>query len=81
MPKQIVAYSTGNHALAMAYAAQLFDINARIYLPKNVALIKKNITKSYGAEVIEVETRQEAEDAAKHDSQNGYAQVPQFHAH
>ncbi len=72
MPKQIVAYSTGNHALAMAYAAQLFDINARVYLPKNVSLLKKNIAKSYGAEVIEVETRQEAEDAAKKDGENGY---------
>lgn len=72
MPKQIVAYSTGNHALAMAYAAQLFNIQARVYLPKNVSPLKKDIAKSYGAEVIEVKTRQEAEDAAKKDGANNY---------
>ncbi len=72
MPKQIVAYSTGNHALAMSYAAKLFNIKARVYLPRNVSYIKKNIAKYYGAEVIEVATRQEAEELAYHDGLNGF---------
>lgn len=68
MPKKIVAYSTGNHGLAMAYAAKLFNIQARIYLPKNVATIKKKIAKFYGAEVIEVATRAEAEELSLSDA-------------
>jgi len=72
MPKKIVAYSTGNHALAMSYAAKLFGIEARVYLPENVSPIKKRIAKYYGANVVEVATRQEAEDAAAADGQNGY---------
>lgn len=77
LPKKIVAYSTGNHALAMAYAAKLFGIQARIYLPENVLPIKKFVAKEYGAEVIEVKTRQRAEDAAKFDSmKNGYNYLP-----
>ncbi len=72
MPKKIVAYSTGNHALAMSYAAKLFGIEARVYLPENVSPIKKRIAKYYGANVVEVATRQEAEDAAAADGQNGF---------
>jgi len=72
LPDKIVAYSTGNHGLAAAYAAQLFKIHARIYLPKNVSLIKKTIARSYGAEVVEVEVRSEAERLAKMDGENGF---------
>lgn len=72
LPTKIVAYSTGNHALAMAYAAKMLNIIARVYLPKNVSLIKKNIAAYYGAEIIEVDTRQQAEDLALHDSLNGF---------
>ncbi|GAB4167543.1 MAG: serine/threonine dehydratase [Rickettsiaceae bacterium] len=72
MPRKIVAYSTGNHALAMSYASKLFGIEARVYLPENVSPIKKRIAKYYGADVIEVATRQQAEDAAKLDSSKGY---------
>jgi threonine dehydratase len=76
MPEKIVAYSTGNHALAMSYAAKLFNIESRVYLPKNVSPIKKHIAKYYGAEVISVATRQQAEDAAKIDSRNGFHYLP-----
>lgn len=72
LPKSIVAYSTGNHALAMAYAAKLFAIKARVYLPKNVSPIKKRIADYYGAEVIQVETRTEAEEEAKNDEKKGF---------
>ena len=72
LPKAIVAYSTGNHALAMAYSAKLFAIKARVYLPKNVSPIKKRIADYYGAEVIQVETRAEAEEAAKKDGTKGF---------
>ncbi len=72
LPQKIVAYSTGNHALAMAYAAKIFNITARVYLPQNVAVIKKKIAKYYGAEVIEVETRLDAEILSKKDGESGF---------
>lgn len=72
LPKKIVAYSTGNHGLAMSYAAKLLDIHARIYLPSNVSPIKKRITEYYGAEVINTITRDEAETLAKMDGAGAY---------
>jgi threonine dehydratase len=72
IPEKIVAYSTGNHALAMSYSAKFFGIHARVYLPKNVSPIKKRIAKYYGAEVIEVKTRAEAETLSQKDGKNGF---------
>lgn len=76
MPDKIVAYSTGNHALAMAYVSKIFGINARVYLPRNVSPIKKRIAKSYGAEIIEVLTREEAEKLSELDGDKGF-----YHLH
>ena len=67
LPNKIVAYSTGNHALAMSYAAKLFGICARVYLPQNVSPIKKQIAVEYGAQVVEVATRAKAEELARKD--------------
>lgn len=72
LPRKIVAYSTGNHALAMSYTAKLFGIHARVYLPENVSPIKKRIAKYYGAEVVEVKTRTEAEELSLKDAKNGF---------
>lgn len=72
MPKKIVSYSTGNHALAIAHAAKLFGIYARVYLPANVSPVKKHIAKHYEIEVIEVKTRSQAENLAWQDSNNGF---------
>lgn len=72
MPTKIVAYSTGNHGIAMAYAAKIFGIHARIYLPKNVSPTKKRIAEYHGAEVIETNTRADAETLAKHDGETDY---------
>ena len=48
----IVAYSSGNHAQAVAYISKLFEINATIVMPNNAPLVKINNTKNYGAEVV-----------------------------
>lgn len=72
MPNKLVAYSTGNHALALGFVAKIFGVEARVYLPRYISPIKKRIAKSYGAEVIEVQTRQEAEECSFLDSKNGY---------
>lgn len=48
----VVAYSSGNHAQAIAYAAQLFSIPAVIIMPLDAPAIKIAATRAYGAEVI-----------------------------
>jgi len=76
LPTKIVSYSTGNHGLAMSYAGKLFNIQVRVYLPKNVSHVKKHIARYYGAEVVETDTRDEAENLAKFDVENGYYYLP-----
>ena len=48
----IVSYSSGNHAQAVAYASNLFGIQATIIMPKNAPSIKIENTKKYGANIM-----------------------------
>lgn len=48
----VVAYSSGNHAQAIAYAAQLLAIPAVIIMPIDAPAIKIAATRAYGAEVV-----------------------------
>ena len=50
--KGIVAYSSGNHAQAVAYASLQQNITCKIIMPKNAPKIKIENTKKYKAEVI-----------------------------
>ena len=50
--KGIVAYSSGNHAQAVAYAAKINNINSKIVMPSDAPVIKINNTKKYGSKVI-----------------------------
>lgn len=62
LPQEVVAYSSGNHAQAVAWAAKKLGIKATIIVPKLASEIKILATKAYGAEVILTQERQEAED-------------------
>ena len=48
----VVAYSSGNHAQAVAYASLQQKINCKIIMPNNAPTIKIENTKKYKAEVI-----------------------------
>jgi len=48
----IVAYSSGNHAQAVAYVASLYNISSTIVMPKNAPSIKIENTKKYGSDII-----------------------------
>lgn len=48
----VVAYSSGNHAQAVAYAAARFGINASIVMPEETPAVKVDATRGYGAEVV-----------------------------
>lgn len=49
----VVAFSSGNHAQAVALAAQLLEIPAVIIMPSSAPAIKKTATQGYGAKVVE----------------------------
>lgn len=65
LPKEVVAYSSGNHSQAVAWAANKLGIKSVIIIPKFASKIKITATKAYGAEVILTEERQHAENLAK----------------
>ena len=48
----VVAYSSGNHAQAIALAGKILDIHATIVMPADAPQVKVDATRGYGAEVI-----------------------------
>src|ERR1700722_19071647 len=48
----VVAFSSGNHAQAIALSARLLGINAVILMPRDAPISKVEATRGYGAEVI-----------------------------
>lgn len=48
----VLAYSSGNHAQAIALASQLLGISATIIMPEDAPEVKQKATREYGAEVI-----------------------------
>ena len=48
----VLAFSSGNHAQAVALAAQLHDCKAAILMPADAPQMKLDATRGYGAEVI-----------------------------
>ncbi len=80
----VITFSSGNHAQAVALAAQLLGIKATIVMPNNAPATKKAATLGYGATVIDyapAESNREQivrELAATH----GYTIVPPYdHPH
>jgi len=62
---QVVTHSSGNHAQALALAAQMassntMQVNATIVMPRNAPSIKQAAVRGYGAEVILVDNSNEA---------------------
>ena len=48
----VVAYSSGNHAQAIALSARILNMPATLFMPHDAAPSKLAATKGYGAEVI-----------------------------
>jgi threonine dehydratase len=48
----VVAFSSGNHAQGVAAAAKILNMPATIVMPADSPLLKRERTKSYGAEVV-----------------------------
>jgi threonine dehydratase len=50
--KGVIAFSSGNHAIAVATASKLFGIKATIVMPADAPRIKLEMTRSLGATVV-----------------------------
>lgn len=61
--KGVIAYSSGNHAQGVAYAAQLHGISAVIVMPKDAPALKIANTRALGAEVVLYDRATEDRDA------------------
>lgn len=76
----VVAYSSGNHAQGVAYAARELGIRATIVMPAAASRAKLTGTRELGAEIVEVgegsgERKARAEELA---AEYGYALVPPY---
>ena len=49
--KGVVTHSSGNHAAALALAARMSGITAKIVMPENAPVVKKNAVAGYGADI------------------------------
>ncbi len=74
----VIAYSSGNHAQAVAYAAQRYGIPAVIVVPDVTPRIKVEATRAYGAEVIEVPIGEHQAKALELAAERGLTLVPPF---
>lgn len=77
-PEHVVAFSSGNHAQAVAWAGRDLGIRTTIYLPEFVSSIKKQATRSYGAEVVETKTRMQAEALVAEAVKAGATLIPPY---
>jgi threo-3-hydroxy-L-aspartate ammonia-lyase len=60
----VVAFSSGNHAQAIALAGKLLDINTVIVMPHDAPKVKLEATRGYGAEVVQYGAREDREAVA-----------------
>jgi threonine dehydratase len=61
LPKSLVAFSSGNHAGAVAKVGRALGIDTTIIMPSFVSRVKQQATIGYGAKLILTQTRPEAE--------------------
>jgi threo-3-hydroxy-L-aspartate ammonia-lyase len=59
---EVVAYSSGNHAQAVALVSKLLNVRATIVMPRDAPASKLAATRSYGAEVVLYDRYSESRD-------------------
>jgi threonine dehydratase len=74
----VVAYSSGNHAQAVAYAAAIYAIPAHIVMPEETPRIKVDATRRHGAKVVLCGPGQREKVAAEVLEETGGVLVPPF---
>ncbi len=76
----VIAYSSGNHAQGVAYAARALGVKATIVMPDNAPKIKREATAALGADIVAVgpassERKAKAEELAR---DRGLSIVPPY---
>ena len=61
LPEKMVAFSSGNHAGAVAKVGRMLGIDTTIIMPSFVSKVKQQATKGYGAKLTLTDTRPQAE--------------------
>lgn len=80
----VVAYSSGNHAQAVALAGRLLGIKTIIVMPNDAPVVKVDATRGYGAEVVLYDRDRQARETIADElaRSRGVTVVPPFdHAH
>jgi len=79
----VLAFSSGNHAQAVALAGKLLGIRTLIVMPENAPRVKLEATRGYGAEVVTYRKDEDRETvAARIAAERGMVTVPPFnHPH
>ncbi|WP_117237995.1 threonine/serine dehydratase [Thermus sediminis] len=79
-PKGLLAVSSGNHALGVAYAARVLGVKALLVVPEEASPFKKAAARAYGAEVVDqgVTARNREEVAKALQEETGYALIHPF---
>jgi threonine dehydratase len=76
----VIAYSSGNHAQAVALAGRLLGIHATIVMPADAPRVKLEATRGYGAEVVAYDPRSDSREAIARRlaAERGLTVVPPF---
>src|SRR5512140_1690435 len=76
----VLAYSSGNHAQAVALAGKLLGVNTVIVMPQDAPQVKLEATRAYGAEVITYDpaTARREELAAGIARERGMSVIPPY---
>jgi threo-3-hydroxy-L-aspartate ammonia-lyase len=79
----VLAFSSGNHAQAVALAGKLLGIKTLIVMPENAPRVKLEATRGYGAEIVTYRKDEEREAvAARVAAERGMVTIPPFnHPH
>ncbi|MCC5878007.1 MAG: threo-3-hydroxy-L-aspartate ammonia-lyase [Candidatus Sumerlaeia bacterium] len=80
----VLAYSSGNHAQAVALAGRILGIKVRIVMPSDAPAVKLDATRGYGADVVLYDHEKVAREevGAKLQQEDGSVLIPPFnHPH
>jgi threo-3-hydroxy-L-aspartate ammonia-lyase len=76
----VLAYSSGNHAQAVALAGRMLAIRVTIVMPQDAPAVKLEATRGYGAEVVLYDKHREVREevAERVARERGLAMIPPF---
>ena len=76
----VIAYSSGNHAQAVALVGQMLNVQTTIVMPKDAPVTKLAATRAYGATIVEYDPEKETREEVVKEIQakNGYTLIPPF---